>query len=615
MPEWLQINAVATENILKWQVLPALPTWSRLEPMSLTSGDLTPGAQALVADPLWMLGRQWQFDELRGEDGGSPVRATVVGETAPLSRFHATGSPNSRTDSASADDATELDPPDALGALPLEARVEAQIPAVLPLRLRAQAGQQLVRRLRAAGLNAIADAVIAAFSFPPPDDPTDLAAARWRLVNGRIPDGSPIAAACAPLRTADGTLSDVPAAVQGVAGAGDPKARSVFGDWLTWTENQIAAPTGRSWDSARLEHSFQAQADLDDGPVVLSVAEYAGGTLDWFHADLAEHPRLGSAAPVAGAVPVRDTSLPSPVRFAGMPSERLFEFEDAAVYIGGLDAGRTDLARLAVAEFALAYSVDWFQVALVLPYGSVTRLDHVEVVDTFGISIQVQPSKESGSPGWTAFQSTPLTDAGRLSRVFLLAPTVSTVQESLPLEEVALLRDEMANLVWGVEKVVPDRSTGEPIEWGRKAARVSLVQAAPDPELAGDSQLVYRLMTPVPENWIPFVAFREDPHAVHAHHVLERRPMLRFPENGPTELVNPRGTILLTSDDVDPAIDRLRLAEEEVPRDGVIVTRTIQSARTVGGGTAMWIGRRVRTGQGEGSSGLRFDTALPPGAV
>jgi len=615
MPEWLQISALATENILKWQALPALPTWSRLEPMSLTSGDLTPGAQALVADPLWMLGRQWQFDELRGEDGGSPIQATVVGETAPLSRFHATGSPNSRTASAAQDDATELDPPDALGALPLEARVEAQIPAVLPLRLRAQGGQQLIRRLRAAGLDALADAVIAAFAFPPPADPTDPAAARWRLVSGRIPDGFPIAAACAPLRKADGTLSDVPAAVQGVAGAGDPKARSVFGDWLTWTEGQIAAPTGRSWDPARLEHSFQAQADLDDGPVVLSVAEYTGGTLDWFHADLAEHPRLGSAAPVTGAVPVRDTSLPSPVRFAGMPSERLFEFEDAAVYIGGLDAGRTDLARLAVAEFALAYSVDWFQVALVLPYGSVTRLDHVEVVDTFGISIQVQPSKESGSPGWTAFQSTPLTDAGRLSRVFLLAPTVSTVQESLPLEEVALLRDEMANLVWGVEKVVPDRSTGEPIEWGRKAARVSLVQAAPDPELAGDSQLVYRLMTPVPENWIPFVAFREDPHAVHAHHVLERRPMLRFPENGPTELVNPRGTILLTSDDADPATDRLRLAEEEVPRDGVIVTRTIQSARTVGGGTAMWIGRRVRTGQGEGSSGLRFDTALPPGAV
>ncbi|MCU1689496.1 MAG: hypothetical protein JWN20_1424, partial [Jatrophihabitantaceae bacterium] len=33
--------------------------------------------------------------------------------------------------------------------------------------------------------------------------------------------------------------------------------------------------------------------------------------------------------------------------------------------------------------------------------------------------------------------------------------------------------------------------------------------------------------------------------------------------------------------------------------------------RTEGGGTALWIGRRVKTGTGEGSSGLRFDTALP----
>ena len=120
-------------------------------------------------------------------------------------------------------------------------------------------------------------------------------------------------------------------------------------------------------------------------------------------------------------------------------------------------------------------------------------------------------------------------------------------------------------------------------------------------------------MTPVPENWIPFVAFRERPADVRAHHVLERRPMLRFPENGPTELVNPLGTILLTSDEADPATDRLRIAEEEVPRDGVVVTRTFQAARTVGGGSVLWIGRRVRTGQGEGASGLRFDTALPPG--
>ena len=39
-----------------------------------------------------MIGRQWQFEELRGEDGGSPILAEVEAERAPVTRFHA-GSP------------------------------------------------------------------------------------------------------------------------------------------------------------------------------------------------------------------------------------------------------------------------------------------------------------------------------------------------------------------------------------------------------------------------------------------------------------------------------------------------------------------------------------------
>jgi hypothetical protein len=615
MPDWIAMAAELRAELRVKQAKPGVPTWSRLEPMSLTTGDLTPGVQALVADPLWMLGRQWQFDELRGEDGGSPVQATVVGESAPFTRFHASGTADSRTEASARADSVALPGPDALGSVPLEAQVEAEVPAVLPVRLRAQAGLQLVRMLRAAGLDALADAAPGAFAFPDPAGQAEgIGAARLRLVSGRLPDGAAVAEACADLLGPDGALTELPAPLDSAPSGRTVKAVRVVDAWLAWSRELLAAPAGRSWDPHRLEYSFEVQAELSDGPVVLDVAEYTGGTLDWFHGDLAEAPWLGPAGRTgAPPTPLSDTTMPTPVRFAGMPSDRLFAFEDSAVYLGGVEAGRTDLARLAVAEFALAYGVDWFQVPIVLPYGSATRLDHVRVLDTFGVVIQVQPSKESTTPGWTAFQATPVTDSGRLADVFVLAPTVATVLEGEPLEEVALFRDEMANLVWGVERIVPDRTTGEPVDRARTAARVSLRQPAPDPDLLGDAQLVYRLMTPVPENWIPFVAFREQPTDVRAHHVLERRPMLRFSENGPTELVNPWGTILLTSDEADPATDRLRIAEEEVPRDGVVVTRTFQAARTVGGGSVLWIGRRVRTGQGEGASGLRFDTALPPG--
>jgi hypothetical protein len=93
---------------------------------------------------------------------------------------------------------------------------------------------------------------------------------------------------------------------------------------------------------------------------------------------------------------------------------------------------------------------------------------------------------------------------------------------------------------------------------------------------------------------------------------LERRPMVRFLTDGSVEVVHPHGVLLRSTPTGDVTVDRLRIAEQEVPRDGVVLTRRYQLARTTDGGTVLWIGRRKEAGQGEGSSGLKFDTALPP---
>ena len=90
--------------------------------------------------------------------------------------------------------------------------------------------------------------------------------------------------------------------------------------------------------------------------------------------------------------------------------------------------------------------------------------------------------------------------------------------------------------------------------------------------------------------------------------------MVRFLDNGTVEIVHPHGMLLRATPEGNVADDRLRIAEEEVPRDGVVVTRQFRLARTGGGETVLWIGRRKEAGQGEGSSGLRFDSALPPAA-
>ena len=63
----------------------------------------------------------------------------------------------------------------------------------------------------------------------------------------------------------------------------------------------------------------------------------------------------------------------------------------------------------------------------------------------------------------------------------MLLPTAPTVLQGEPLEQVALIRDEMANMVWGVERVVP-LADGSGVR-GVEAARETL--AAYERLLAG----------------------------------------------------------------------------------------------------------------------------------
>ena len=77
--------------------------------------------------------------------------------------------------------------------------------------------------------------------------------------------------------------------------------------------------------------------------------------------------------------------------------------------------------------------------------------------------------------------------------------------------------------------------------------------------------------------------------------------------NGSTEPVQAQGQILNPG---EPHQNSLAIYEEEIPREGVRVTRSYQLARWQDGSTYLWIGRRKEVGRGEGSSGLRFDTLV-----
>ena len=153
------------------------------------------------------------------------------------------------------------------------------------------------------------------------------------------------------------------------------------------------------------------------------------------------------------------------------------------------------------------------------------------------------------------------------------------------------MRDAVADLVWGVETVA-ENGVGRP--WpGRERDRAGIPAQTKKPESAvGAPAVRYKLHTPLPGSWIPFVPVPQ----AGAKGLLLERAVLPGDVAG---TVAPIGRILQTS----------RLHEQEVSTQGTIVSRTACRSRWIDGSTRLWIARRRRAGLGQETSGLRFDIA------
>ena len=532
--------------------------WSRLEPRARDES-LVPGLEMRVHDALWLLARQWQFGELSaGSGAGTAVHAEVVTEVAPLTRFR----PGRPGDGAA-------DEPYDPAAEPLEARVEAEDPLDAPTaRARARAGLQFERLLAAHGVERHVGAYRAAYPLEAPARSADAAEARFlAVVAGRVVDGVRL--------YEDGTAR--PAIDQADAAA----VQAATEAWRAWFDALYVRPpsAGRAWVDDRMEHAFGVAAG-----VALEAEEHTDGRLDWY----ALSP--DGAAPPDGAARVEPamTAVPAPVTYPGMPAPRLWEFEDANVSFGDVHAEPEDLGRLLLTQFALIYGGDWLLVPIEAPAGSLARVLSLVVSDTFGQRVRVAPATTVEGPGgdWRMFTLSPAADG------LFVAPALVSALRGRDLEEVLLLRDEAANLAWAVERTV-EGAHGRPVDRAQAAYAARPDDTAPR---ANGETFVYRLMTDVPEHWLPLVPQRaepDDPATTLALGSLGTEPLGR--------ILHPAGLVL---------------REEEVPREGARVTRAYRMARWVDGSTCLWLGRRKQVGRGEGSSSLRFDAmSTDPGAA
>jgi len=579
-----------------------ITTWMRLEPAS-RSPDMKAGLQAAIYDPLWLLARQWQLGEFQGEDNGSPAKAQWIGDCGQLTRYAAGPLPDQPVVSGHSFDGHSI---------PLETLVESEpvrrgAGALERLRFAVEAGQHFLRCLnQQLPTGKYRNLFTNKYLFTP------LSAAERQtldeeslsfidVVASRVPDGRKIYAAMgAALRPPPPANPALPADLDILPGD-RAEVRAAAEIWLRWYDSLITEPgfDNVTWSPERMEYNFSIAARMEIGEKVLTAQEYFSGHTDWHDFNLNEAVSL-EAIRDAPSLSLTRTTIPAPVSYRGMPAARFWEFEDAHVDFGAIKAAPEDLAHLLLVEFAISYGNDWLVIPVELPVGSLCRSKKLVITNTFGEQFQIPSPNELNETlrDWRMFQLSSAPEPGKAATVtdgnlFLLPPALAHSAESRPLEEVLFLRDEMANMAWGVERVI-ESATERPLN------RIEQQRVVEKPSGAGN-KVAYRLATEVPDNWVPLLPVRSSTGLR-----LKRGKVLKA--DGSRQIMVARGRLL--NPELPEGRD-LAMYEEEIPREGIRVTRHYQLARWHDGSTHLWIGRRKRVGRGEGSSGLSFDTLEP----
>ena len=566
---------------------PAVVGWNRLEGRPRTV-QFDRALRAEVRDALWFLTRQWQFGEFKGEDAGSPVDVRTAVRVDPLQHY-----------AVDREAAVAYDP-----AVPLETHVERE-PIPFDIVVHAQVTRYFWRLIATVPNQAALKAKYLA-SYPlhrisgVEDDE-----ARHALQIGRprLLDAAElfdeVASGAYELRV--NTFSSIPGITPHLNRL--KQAGHDLRDWFAGQFEQPAPDGDEAWKPRYLEYQFAVATDTADrGQTVLIADQYTQGHLDWFAFDVDAAPAAklerkdGSVAVPTPASVTPLSFIPVPVSFGGMPSHRYWEMESRQIEFADIDAHTTDVAKLLLTEFALVYGNDWCVIPYELPVGSLSEVVGMLVGDDFGEQSLLLPAGrglDDSWQRWSMFTISRSPAGGQSDTRFLVPPAVSKLIEAPPLEKVHFLRDEMANMAWAVERAVPSQ-LGAGISGYTVAERAASLIPKPPPLGATTAPVQYVLGTDVPYNWIPFIPVHV-PGSTRSIQ-LQRAQMPKVPgvsRAAQTRIVGVPGKYYVN--------------EEEIPRSGKLVTRGYQRARWLNGATATWIGRRVTTGRGEGSSGLAFD--------
>ena len=569
-------------------------------------------AQALsfeAHDPMWMLTRQWQFGRFKGEDCGSAISTQVVVTSRTnnivyygqdtTSRYHV------------------LQDPDLVEPLVESFRFK------MTLYDKVEAATHLTKMLRSQKkfpqiLEALREKFPLELNSSEEDDPI-------HEIADSVNDKKKRFLAVYADRSFDGEKAYFGsiAAILDKYIAG-PESSRIWKEYNSWFANKYHVHDSdvSFWDSEKLAYDFS----LGVGTDMYSAENYSTGHVGWYTFD---------KAPVKGhAIYEKKYTeffgyLPAKATFPAAPARRLWEYENYRVQFGNLS--NDDVSQLASAvmmEYVAMYSNDWMMIPVHTKAGRLINVEHIVVNDTFG-DVQMigrTPEKHDNqapevpfTDRWALFSNTRSDayaandkkgDFRTVSGLFLPA-SLLRVSESEPIEEVQFLRDEMANMVWGVEKRIDDECGGSLDGKTMSDKVLTAVDSHNGPEVRGEekAEFKYLIQNRVPVNWIPFVPLPES-GAMGREIRFRRGRMPIYINDGSKDKfkwVRPSTSVLAVKRDQEGKIIPFYLNEEEILGYGTKVTLTNQQTRWLNGVTYTWRGFAKKISGYQANSGLMFD--------
>lgn len=557
-----------------------------IEPNKLDE-KLQPHLKGQMHDALWMITQQIRNMEFVAEDAGTPIEANFILDAQPIHAIR------HRSDFISNYEVNE----------PLESQIERQ-PLICNLGLKLLFAKEFTNLLELDSSISKLTTTKSAYPIELTDsDRADINAMDMLMALERISfDGY---AVYEDIREGNFSISGI--------------STIVIGEFKNWVEDTYSIPSSNenSWSQKALEYKASIVPTENNHSIRqrLTANEYEDGRLDWFTFD-----RDGTADSVSGGITKTEVNIakvPSPVQFKGMPSERWWEYEDQNIDLANIRTHIKDTLKLVSTEFVINYSNDWFVIPVEIKVGSIAEIDAIVVKDVFGIQTVVTPAitgdvTTSSVDQWNQFK---FSNQGEIatadSQTLFLAPSVVQSQESSPIDKVHFLRDEMANLTWGIEKIVPG-AIGGGVDGDNAWNQLNqyLIENL-DIKLPkqyfkkNNAELAYQLMNSFAENWIPFIPARKDINATDFEIVYQRatydRVLPTEPEINTGMKAVPRTSIL------KPNNSHLFINEEEISRSGLEVSSSFQRARGVDGSYTLWFGYKKRIRNLTDSSGLTYD--------